>query len=116
MIKGITVQIFVKTLTGTDPFGAPIYQMVPEDVEDVIVGEVSATESTEALDLYGKKLEYTLGIPKDDNHDWEDKDVAFFGDTFHTVGNVERCIEANMPKAFRGRRNIKVFRHGKSGT
>ena len=36
-IKGITVVLYEKTLTGTDDFGAPIYNEAAVEVENVLV-------------------------------------------------------------------------------
>ena len=52
MIKGTTIQIAVKTQTGTDPFGAPIYEPGYEDVPDVLVGQPSTDDIKSSIDLF----------------------------------------------------------------
>lgn len=96
-IKGHPVTIYIKTETGTDPFNRPIYSEVAETVENVIIAPVSSDDATATLDLTGKKAVYTLGIPKGDSHDWEDKKVEFFGRVFHTIGFITEGIEENIP-------------------
>lgn len=108
-LKGINVVLHLKTQSGTDGFNAPIYTETTENVADVIVGNVSTSETLENLDLYGKKVVYELGIPAGDSHNWLDTDVEFFGRTWHTFGQYKQCIVSNMPPAFRGRKNIYVM-------
>lgn len=101
-IKGITVILYEQTITGYDDFGAPIYEETPESVDNVLVGEPSTDDITTSTQLYGKKIEYMLGIPKGDTHDWTNKKVEWtdsYGIT-HTVmtfGFPITGIEANIP-------------------
>ena len=97
MIKGTTIGLWVKTVVDTDPFGQPVYSEVVEDVKNVLIGEPSADDITTTTDLYGKKLAYTLAIPKGDEHIWEDTKESFFGETFATIGKPTQGIEANIP-------------------
>lgn len=97
---GISVTLEVKTQTGTDNFGQPIYKTTNESVSDVLVGEPSTDDITNALAMYGKKVVYTLAIPKGDAHTWEDTYVTLpdpFGGRYHTVGFATAGIEANIP-------------------
>ena len=109
-MKGMTINLVVKTETGTDEFGAPIYteELVP--VDDCLVGQPTSDDMANALSLYGKKIEFTIGIPKGDTHDWTDAEVEFFGARFRTVGYPETGIQANIP--LRWGQNIKVERYG----
>ena len=100
MIHGTTVILQVKAQSGFDPFGAPIYTETPVNVENVLVGSPSAEERTEELNLTGRKIEYVLGIPKGDMHDWENVTVEFFGKKFRTFGIPEEGIEENIPMAW----------------
>lgn len=99
-MKGITVTLTKKTQTGTDPFGQPIYTETTEDVADVLVGEPSTDDITNSITMYGKKIAYTLAIPKGDTHTWEDTTVSLpapFGGIYHTIGYPTMGIEANIP-------------------
>ena len=40
---------------------------------------------------------YWLAVPKGDNHHWEDAEVEFFGERWHTVGNPTQGIEDLIP-------------------
>jgi len=108
MIKGITVTLHKKTLTGTDDFGQPTYSDSTETVDNVLVSPVSSDDAINELSLSGKKIVYELCIPKDDTNTWEDTTVEFFGQTFKTVGFATECIDPPL----RWNKKIKVERYG----
>ena len=110
MIKGMTVQLVIKTQTGSDPFGNPINTEELVDIPDVLVGQPTADDMTTSISLYGKKCEYVLGIPRKDDHDWTDSDVIIRGERYRTQGYPMRGIDENVP--LRWNRNIKVERYG----
>lgn len=110
MIRGITVRLYVKTQTGTDEFNAPIYTETPVDVENVLVGEPVSEDIVNSLQLYGKHVAYTLGIPKGDEHDWDNVTVEFFGQKFRTYGGVTQGIEEMIPLVWN--KKVKVERYG----
>ncbi len=99
-MRGITVKLTEKTQNGTDPFGMPKFTTTEVDVHDVLVGEPSTDDITNAITMYGKKVDYTLAIPKGDTHVWEDTTVTLpapFEGTYHTIGYPTAGIEANIP-------------------
>ena len=96
-IKGITVTLYTETLDTTDAFGRPIYTETAVTVDNVLVAPASTSETLDTVNLTGKKAVYTLGIPKGDTHDWRDKKVEFFGETFKTFGEPLRGIEEMIP-------------------
>lgn len=105
MIRGITVLLTVRTPDGTDELNVPAYTEAEEAVEDVLAAPSTDQEIAETLALTGKRTVYTLHIPKGDAHDWTNTKVAFFGQTFRTIGAGVEYIEANVP----GRWNRKVM-------
>lgn len=109
-MKGMTVQLVVKTETGTDEFGRPIYSEELIDVDDVLVGQPSTTDLMDSIDVDGKRIDYVLGIPKGDTHNWVDTEVIFFGQRFRTVGYPQTGIQANIP--LRWGSNVKVVHYG----
>lgn len=66
MLKGIDITLYEKTQSGTDEADAPVYTETPVTVHNVLVGEPSAEEITTELQLTGRRLAYTLAIPKGD--------------------------------------------------
>lgn len=109
-MKGMTIYLVVKTQTGVDDIGNPTYEETLEAVNDCLVGQPSADEVTNTLALYGKKIEYTVGIPKGDAHDWTNAEVIIWGDRFRTIGYPQTGIQENIP--LRWGKNIKVERYG----
>ena len=137
MIKGITVTLYKDEPIGTDPFGMPVAEsFVPAlstdadeilasdageivrgditaefavNVDNVLVAPVSAEDIVNDTALYGKRTVYQLGIPKGDTHDWKEKRVDIFGETFRTVGEVVKGIDSMIPLGWNGK--IKVVRY-----
>lgn len=102
MIRGITVQLWERTQTGADAFGAPIYTSQPTDVTNVLVAEPTTEDIAVSTALYQKTIRYMLGIPKGDRHDWKDKRVTWtdaYG-IFHdcrSFGYPVTGVEENIP-------------------
>lgn len=112
-MKGTTIQIAVKTQTGTDPFGAPTYKTEFEDVPDVLVGTPSTDDVKASVELFGKKIEYILGIPKGDTHNWVDVDVIIWDQRYKTFGFPITGEQANIP--LRWGQNVRVTRFDVTG-
>lgn len=110
MIHGITIILYEKRKTGVDAFNAPVYAETPVEVQNVLVGEPSTEDVVSEMQLYGKQIAYTLGIPKGDTHDWEDATVELFGQKFRTYGGVTQGIEDMIPLAWN--KKVKVERYG----
>ena len=110
MIKGITVQLSERTETGLDQFNNPVYTETMVDVENILVSPASSNDIIDSTTLYGKKAIYTLAIPKEDDHVWEDQKVIFFGQTWHVFGFEIEGIEANIPLSWN--KKVMVERYG----
>lgn len=95
--RGITVTLYEVTQTGTDDFGEPVYTETPTDVENVLVSPSTPQEILDTVNLYGRKAVYTLGIPKGDSHDWENRRVDFFGERWRVFGVPTKGIEELIP-------------------
>ncbi len=108
-MRGITVTLYEKTQTGTDSLGNPVYEEVPVEVDDVLIGEPSTDEITSSISLYGKRTVYTLGIPKGDAHSWENARVDFFGQRFRVFGNVTQGIEEMIPLRWNKKVHVAAY-------
>ncbi|MCB5934492.1 hypothetical protein LJB62_06025 [Bacillus sp. DFI.2.34] len=97
MIKGITVTLINKQEVGKDPFGQPIYEDAPIEVENVLVSPTSTDDIVNQLNIDGKKAVYTLAIPKNDTNNWEDAEVLFFGQRWRTFGIPTEGIDHLIP-------------------
>lgn len=95
--RGITVTLYEVTQTGTDDFGEPIYVETPTDVDNVLVSPATPQEILDTTNLYGRKAIYTLAIPKGDTHDWENRRVDFFGESWRVFGVPTKGIEEFIP-------------------
>lgn len=108
-IKGIPVKLSVRTQKGIDGFNRPTDEVSQEVVENVLVGEPSAEDVVNELNLSGKRIAYTLAIPKGDTHVWEDTEVEFWGMKFKTVGIPTQGIDDNIPLQWN--KKVKVERY-----
>lgn len=110
MIHGITVTLIEKIETGKDDFNRPIYQEKEVQVDDVLVAPSTTDDIVNVETLTGKKAIYTLAIPKGDTHQWEDREIIFFGQRWHSFGFVTEGIEENIP--LRWNKKVMVEKYG----
>lgn len=109
-MKGETVVLVDQIVTGKDPFGGDVYEENQIVVNDVIIGTPSTDDMISDLSLYGKKLNFVLGIPKGDTNNWEDKTVIIRGEKYKTYGFPLTQTEENVPT--RWNTQVKVERYG----
>lgn len=108
-MTGVTVTLYERVLTGHDALNDPVYVLTPVEVPNVLVGQPTTDEVTSSIDLYGKRIEYMLGIPKGDAHNWEDTAVIIFGQIYRTFGSTIQGIEANVPTPWH--KKVRVCRY-----
>lgn len=116
-LQGTSVILYQDVETGTDPFGAPIIEAVPVQVDNILIGEPSTDDITSSTQLYGKTIQYMLGIPKGDTHDWLDKNVEWidaYGNKHKvkTFGFPITGIEANIPAQLPWHMKVRVEAYG----
>jgi hypothetical protein len=109
MFKTITVQLEVKEQVGTDEFNRALYNSSYEDVEGVLVMPTTTEAKIQTNELYGKHAVYSIAIPKGDSHEWDDKKVKFFGQTWQTIGPPMEAIEENVPTRWHKKVNVERF-------
>lgn len=97
MIKGIPVILKTVIQTGVDGFNRAIYDTADVIVDNVLVAPVSDEEIVNELNLSGRRAVYQLGIPKGDTHDWENREVVFFCETFRCIGMPTQGVDAMIP-------------------
>lgn len=108
MIKGTNIYLIEKIKKGVDPLGGAIFEERKTLIKDVLVGLPSTDDITESFNIDGKRISYVLGIPKGDNHEWENREVIIFGKRYKTFGFLIEGIEENLP--LRWHKQIKVER------
>lgn len=109
MIRGIKILLYEKVEVKNDEFNRPMYEEKPIEVDNVLISPAASTDIIDTLDLTGKKIVYTLAIPKGDIHEWEDKTVEFFGEKFKTVGIPTQGIDELIPGDWN--KQVKVERY-----
>lgn len=109
-MKGTTVKVLQKTVTGQNEMHEDIVTETWIDVPDVLVGQPTTDDITSTLQLYGKRIEYVLGIPKGDTNDWVDTEVEIWGEKYKTIGYPMTGEKENIP--LRWGKNVKVERYG----
>lgn len=108
MIKAITVRLFSPVTQSLDGFGEPVTTETFEDVPGVLVYPTTGDAIVTDLQIYGKRSIYELCIPKGDSHQWEDKNVEFFGKRFHVFTPEIEYIDENVP--LRWNKKVRVER------
>ena len=96
-MRGITVTLYEARHLGDTMFGEAIMDETPVEVENVFVAPSTTEEILDTVNLYGRKAVYTLGIPKGDTHDWENRRVDFFGESWRVFGIPTKGIEDLIP-------------------
>lgn len=109
-MRGVSVVLHVKTESGSDEFGAPIYTDTTITVDNVLIGEPTSDQVMQELNMHGKRLAYVLGIPKGDSNTWTDTEVEFFGEKFKTYGEPTQGIDHLIPLSWN--KKVKVERYG----
>ena len=109
MIKGETVILIEKTQSGLDPFGKPIYEETETEVKNVLIGSPTFDAAVAELNLTGKRLAFTLGIPKGDSHNWTDTVVIIRGQKFKTYGFPLTQTEGNVPGIWNTQVKVEVY-------
>lgn len=94
-----TESVVLHTLTESteDDFGRTAYTETDVDVNGVIVGSPESSDVESAIEVYGKRIAYVIGIPKGDTNTWEDCDVTIRGRKFHTIGIPVQYTAGAMP-------------------
>lgn len=114
VIKGIPITLWMHTKIGVDGFGRPIYEYHPETINNVLVGEPSTEDIANELNLSGKRIAYTLAIPKGDTHEWENTTVEFFGRKFRTIGIPTEGIEEMIPLSWNKKVKVECYEQGEN--
>lgn len=108
-IKGRVVNLYVMTQTGVDEFNQPIYEESVEAVDNVIIEPADNSAIVDEMQISGKRMVYTLHIPKGDTHEWKDTKVEFYGEVWRTFGDCLIYDEELTPLDWN--KKVKVERY-----
>lgn len=97
MIQGITIELLIREEAGTDEFNNVVYNESWTEVKNVLIGEPTAEEILNELNLTGVRIRYAIAVPKGDAHDWKNARVRFWGEEYYVVGDLTGGIEEMIP-------------------
>lgn len=109
LIKGEMIYLLDKKEIGKDEFNRPIYSFNKIPVDNVLYMPTSATEQIEQLNLTGRKIEYTVSIPKGDNHSWENQIIIIKGRRYRVCTSVEETIDHLTPLAWNKKFRVEAY-------
>ena len=112
-ITGRTITLYNKVKVGTDSFNRPVYEDVPEEVENVLIGEPASQEIIDTLNTTGKRVAFVLGIPKGDTHVWTDRMVDLPSDfppgKYRVIGRPVGGQEELIPLSWNKKVQVEYF-------
>lgn len=112
-MTGITVILFDRTQTGTDPLNAPIYTETAVPVANVLVAPLSDNEILETYNLTGRKAVYQMGIPKGDTHEWTaGKKVRIKSKDYRIIGEPTEGIDKLIPLSWNMKVKVERYEQG----
>lgn len=112
-MRGITVTLYERTQTGTDPLNQPIYTETAVAVDNVLVAPSASIEVLDQTNLDGRKGDYIMAIPKGDTHEWKaGKKVRFFDADWRIVELPEEGIEWLIPLSWNKKVKVERYEQG----
>lgn len=108
-LKGVTVTLLIKEEGEKDEFNHPTVIENAVEVENVLVSPVSSDDVLNTTSLDGRKIVYTLAIPKGDENTWENANVEFYGRKWRVVGISLMGIEENIPLEWNKKVTVEAY-------
>lgn len=96
-ITGETIVLIDKIASGKNPLGRTQYQEERVLIPNVIISYPQAEDIETSVNLTGRRAEHVLGIPKGDTHDWNNKEVEFYGKRWRVIGTAIQGMNHLMP-------------------
>lgn len=115
MIRGEVVCLIDRVLIGEDDFGAPLYQETRVDVPNVLIMPSTMAAATAVVDstgLHSRKAQAMICIPRDDDHEWADRTVEFWGKTWHVFSPAEEWMDGMVPLQWNRRYQVEAYEQG----
>ena len=112
-MRGITVTLYDRVEIGRDALNHPTYDEVPITIDNVLVVPSSSIAMPDATSLDGRLGDYTLAVPKGDDHDWSaGKRIEFFGKPWRIIKMPEEGIEWLIPLAWNKKVYVETYEQG----
>lgn len=109
MIKGKTIILLNKVQKGVDAFNRPIYDEEAIEVENCLYMPASITDRVETLNLTGRRVEYTVSVPKGDDHNWENQVIIINGRKYKVFTPVEETIDELTPLRWNKKFKVEAY-------
>ena len=68
-----------------------LFMRKPSRLSDVLIGQPSTNDLADSIDLDGKRIDYVLGIPKGDTHNWVDTEIIFLVSDLRQLAILRRA-------------------------
>ncbi len=96
LLPKTTVTVIGRRQVGTDPFNAPVYESVREEVDGVLVTP-GATSDLDASRPEGVRVAYTVHFPKTYASDLKGCKVEYLGETYRVIGEPQHYMDSATP-------------------
>ena len=97
MIKGETVTVTRRTVTGRDGMGEPVFAETSTDVGNVLWHEATTDEMDESNRMFGVTCELSLDFPKTFTDSLEGCSVNVRGTEYRILGDPKGYMPDNCP-------------------
>ncbi len=111
-MTGKTIILINSVIVGYDRLNRPVYEDRETEVEDVLYAPGVSDDIVSSTDLTGKKMVYTLAIPKGDAHEWKNCKVklpSFPGLVFKSFGFPAEGIEELVPTRWHKKVTVELY-------
>ena len=97
MISGETVTVYTRQLAGVDGFNNNTYSFAEETLNNVIVAPGEPQNETDDSRPDGKRVEYTIYLPKEYTGDLTGGKATVRGRTLNVIGIPKVYTDDNVP-------------------
>ncbi len=112
-MRGMTITLYDRVVTGKDALNKPTYSEIPVAVDNVLIAPSSVVEVLDPNNLDGRRGDYVMAIPKGDTHEWTSgKKVNFFGKDWRIIDMPEEGIEWLIPLSWNKKVRVERYEQG----
>lgn len=112
-MRGMTITLYDRVVTGKDAFNKPTYSEIPVSVDNVLIAPSSVVEVLDPNNLNGRRGDYVMAIPKGDTHEWTSgKKVSFLGKDWRIIDMPEEGIEWLIPLSWNKKVRVERYEQG----
>ena len=97
MIRGTSVTLTKRTMTGRDDMGEPVFATSTTTVDNVLWHEASTDEMDQSNRMFGVTCDLSLDFPKSFTDSLEGCTVPVCGDDYRILGDPKGYMPENTP-------------------